>query len=525
MIFAAIRLMKPLKLYTRMTLLTSAVLAMVLLLVAVFFVTRLRNIEQQDQERNAKLLAIQLANLLAYTQPREIPKMQARAESFLEARQQDVREIRIYLFDKNILREEIRLSAGAPEEIAAKDIPALQRGEPLAEARELVTPGGREKIFVAIAPIFERSAFRGAVRLTTPRTMFSDLSRRVITLTLLLLSTAIISIVALFYVLFSKVLYRPIEDFLRLTGEVRGGNLEVMAPVRAPDEFGELAVSFNHMISRLREMTAERAAYQKGLEDRVQEATIELAERNTQLEEASATLFEIQRELTKFERLAAAGRLAAQFAHEVGTPLNLISGHVQLLAGRAADPKRQERLELIRSQIERIERIVRNMLDATRRPRPTLEPTDLNALLRKIFEVTAPTLSLHQVECTTDLDPALPAIRADGEQLQQVFINLINNSLDAMPAGGRLRFTTARRNGHVEVSCADTGQGIRADLKSRIFDPLFTTKERGRGSGLGLSVVQEIVREHGGEIEVESDAGIGTEFKIRLPVADQTYAQ
>jgi signal transduction histidine kinase len=109
--------------------------------------------------------------------------------------------------------------------------------------------------------------------------------------------------------------------------------------------------------------------------------------------------------------------------------------------------------------------------------------------------------------------------------LQQVFINLINNSLDAMPAGGRLRFTTARRNGHVEVSCADTGQGIRADLKSRIFDPLFTTKERGRGSGLGLSVVQEIVREHGGEIEVESDAGIGTEFKIRLPVADQTYAQ
>jgi two-component system, NtrC family, sensor kinase len=510
--------MKPLRLYTRTTLLTAAVLAMVMLLVAVFFVTRLRNLEQQNQERNAKLLAIQLANLLAYTVPREIPKMQARAQSFFEVRQQEVREIRIYLLDKTVLREEIRLSAGAPEEIAAKDIAILRGGDPLAEAREIAGPGGRQKIIVAIAPIFERNAFRGAVRLTTPRTQFSDLSRRVITLTMLLLAAAILSVVALFYVLFSKVLYRPVEDFLRLTAEVRGGNLDVAAPVRAPDEFGELAVSFNHMISRLRAMTDERAAYQKDLEDRVQDATLELAERNAQLEDANATLYDIQRELTQFERLAAAGQLAAQFAHEVGTPLNLISGHVQLLAGRAADPKTRERLDLIRSQIERIERIVRNMLDATRRPRPALEPTDVNALLRKIFEVTAPTLTLHQVEGTTELAPDLPAIRADGEQLQQVFINLINNSLDAMPAGGRLRLATARNNGSVEITCADTGQGIRADLKSRIFDPLFTTKERGRGSGLGLSVVQEIIREHGGEIEVESDVGAGAEFKIRLPI-------
>src|SRR5262249_16732448 len=361
--------------------------------------------------------------------------------------------------------------------------------------------------------------FQGAVSLTAPRSQFSDLSSRVVTLTVALLAFAIISITALLYLLFSQVLYKPVEDLLKVMYEVRTGNLETEAPVRARDEFGQLAVSFNHMISRLREMTAERAAYQKRLEERVQEATVELAERNTQLEEASAALFEIQRELTKFERLAAAGQLAAQFAHEVGTPLNLISGHVQLLAVRTEDQKTRERLDLISSQIERIERIVPNMPGATRRPAPVLEPTDLNSLLRKIFEVTAPTLAARQVELSTDFDDDLPVISGDGEQLQQVFINLINNSLDAMPQGGRLTFTTSKNNGHVEVKCRDTGQGIRDDIKPRIFDPLFTTKERERGSGFGLAVVQQIVREHGGAIEVESDAGQGAEFIIRLPVS------
>jgi signal transduction histidine kinase len=274
------------------------------------------------------------------------------------------------------------------------------------------------------------------------------------------------------------------------------------------------------MISRLRVMTAEREANQKRLEDRVRESTTELAERNAQLEEANTTLFEIQRELMKLERLAAAGQLAAQFAHEVGTPLNLISGHVQLLAARTRDKKIEERLDLISSQITRIERIVRNMLDATRRPRPQIESIDLNALLRRIFEVAAPTLAAHEVELSINFDENLPLIRGDSEQLQQVFINMINNSLDAMPQGGQLAFTTSVNDRQVEVRCRDTGEGIAAEVRQRIFDPLFTTKVRGRGSGLGLAVVQQIIREHGGSIDVESGAGQGAEFQIRLLIAD-----
>jgi signal transduction histidine kinase len=177
------------------------------------------------------------------------------------------------------------------------------------------------------------------------------------------------------------------------------------------------------------------------------------------------------------------------------------------------------------------------MLDATRRPRPHFETLDLSALLQRIFEITAPTLAAHQVELITRFDTEIPMILGDGEQLQQVFINLINNSLDAMPFGGQLFFTASTNganasgsasnnafgaNGYVEVKCRDTGEGIEDEIKPRIFDPLFTTKLRGRGSGLGLAVVSQIIREHGGAIEVESDAGQGAEFKIRFPVVEPT---
>jgi signal transduction histidine kinase len=517
--------MKPLKLYTRTTILTSAVLTVVLLLFVIFFITKTREMELQDQEKTAKLWAGQLANLIAYDS-QELLQVRLRVIQFSQTHEGQFRQIRIYSQMKKGLIEQISLSTDEPEEITPADAVKLKSNDTVARAREIESEQGRETVIYAAAPIFDEDKFQGAVSLMIPRSQFPDLSSRIVTLTVALLAFAIISITALLYLLFSQVLYKPVEDLLKMMYQVRTGNLEIEAPVRARDEFGQLAVSFNHMISRLRAMTAERAAYQKRLEERVQEATVELAERNTQLEEANAALFEIQRELTKVERLAAAGQMAAQFAHEVGTPLNLISGHVQLLAARTEDQKTRERLDLISSQISRIERIVRSMLDATRRPQPHLEITDLSALLQRIFEITAPTLAAHQVELITDFEKELPMVLGDSDQLQQVFINLINNSLDAMPFGGQLFFTAHANNGFVEIRCRDTGEGIGDDIRPRIFDPLFTTKFRGRGSGLGLTVVQQIIREHGGAIEVESDAGQGAEFIIRFPaVAPSRAAQ
>lgn len=507
--------MQLLKLHTRTTILTSVVLTTVLLLAVYFFVTRIRQIELQEHEQGAMLWAAQLANKLTIDDSRKTTDLIARATEFSEELDGQVRQVRVY---GETARGLVEITPGEREQIAASDLQQLRRGQPVSGIRRIETEGGQEMIIYAAAPIIDESVFRGAVSLTTAPVQFSDLLKRSTSLVIALLAFAIIAITALSYFFFSQVIYRPLEDLLEMMAQVKNGNLDVAAPVRARDEFGQLAVSFNHMLSRLRTMTAEREAYQRSLEERVHEATGELAERNTQLEEANATLFEIQRELTKYERLAAAGQLAAQFAHEVGTPLNLISGHVQLLTGRTDDQKTRDRLELISSQIERIERIVRNMLDATRRPKPQLDPVDLNALLRRIFEVTAPTLAARQVELVTDFDEFLPPVSGDGEQLQQVFINLINNSLDAMPHGGELFFSTALADAEIIVSCRDNGEGITEEIKPRIFDPLFTTKLNGRGTGLGLAVVQQIIREHGGRIAVISKDGQGTEFQISLPI-------
>jgi len=510
--------MRLLKLHTRTTILTSVVLTTVLLLAVYFFVTRIRQIEMQEHEQRAMVWAAELANrVLTYDDSRKTTDLIARATEFSEEHDGELRQLRIYgETSKGI----VEVTPGEREPITARDLQQLRRGQPVASVRRIETDEGPETVIYAAAPIIEEDNFRGAVSLTTAPVKFSDLLERSTSLVIALLAFAIIAITALLYFFFSQVIYRPVEDLLAMIAEVKTGNLDVAAPVRARDEFGQLAVSFNHMLVRLRTMTAEREAYQKRLEERVHEATGELADRNAQLEEANATLFEIQRELTKYERLAAAGQLAAQFAHEVGTPLNLISGHVQLLSVRTEDQKTKDRLELVSSQIARIERIVRNMLDATRRPKPQLEPVDLNALLRRIFEVTAPTLAARQVELVTDFDESLPPVNGDSEQLQQVFINLINNSLDAMPHGGQLIFSTMPSDDQIVVCCRDTGEGIDDEIKPRIFDPLFTTKLHGRGSGLGLAVVQQIIREHGGIITVTSENGQGTEFQIRLPVAE-----
>jgi signal transduction histidine kinase len=311
--------------------------------------------------------------------------------------------------------------------------------------------------------------------------------------------------------------YKPIDSLLLAMAKAEGGDLAVEVEPGTPDEIGRLGSRFNRMLGRIRQMTEQLNLEQRRLEDRVQEATGEIAERKEQLEEANLRLFEMQRQLTQLERLAAAGQLAAQFAHEVGTPLNLISGHVQLLRARASDERVIMRLDIIAGQIERITNIVRSMLDSTRRPVPQLEPVDVNSLLAQILDATQPTLVARNVRLQTELSDSLPSIEADPDQLQQVFINLINNSLDAMPLGGQLQVSTALDSNWVLITLADSGEGIARDQIDLIFDPMFSTKH-GRGTGLGLTIVQQIISEHSGEVEVESEPG-QTAFRIKLPLS------
>jgi signal transduction histidine kinase len=220
------------------------------------------------------------------------------------------------------------------------------------------------------------------------------------------------------------------------------------------------------------------------------------------------------------ERLAVAGQMTAAFAHEVGTPLNLISGHVQLLIESFSDNEVISRkLTLVQSQIRRLNEIVRRLLDATRKPKLDLAPVDLNELIRNVAALIRPTLQVQQIQFSDQLQQDLPPIQADQKQLEQVLLNMINNSLDAMPLGGQLRIETAAASeSHAMVRIVDNGAGIQPDHIELLFQPMFTTKEIGLGTGLGLSICRTIIKEHGGDIEVKSTVGLGTTFTILLPI-------
>jgi signal transduction histidine kinase len=256
------------------------------------------------------------------------------------------------------------------------------------------------------------------------------------------------------------------------------------------------------------------------LRDRVRDATIELQRRNQQLQETNLELWHTNRRMNELGRLAAAGQTAAHFAHEVGTPLNLISGHVQLLKSDLdRDPHdAATRIRTISAQIERIERIVRRMLDKTRFE-TELAPLDLNSVLRKLCDAMAPALDKRHIRLVETLSDNLPLMAGSSDRLQQLFLNLINNSLDAMPEGGEIQVHTsmegkAGKAQRIAVDFIDTGVGMTPEAMSHIFDPLYTTKDRGHGTGLGLVIVSQIVSEHGGRVEVESELGQGTRFRL-----------
>lgn len=228
--------------------------------------------------------------------------------------------------------------------------------------------------------------------------------------------------------------------------------------------------------------------------------------------------------LAESDRLASLGRLAAGVAHEINNPLTLVSGYAELLRDGVSDPALREQATVIVEEVERIAGIVRNLLTFARQQRSTVTPCDVSAILGRLVALTASQFQKAHVEQVVESEPGLPVVAANPSELEQVFLNLMINALEAMPDGGtlsiRARAVVTDGVPWVEVRFADTGCGIREEHLDRIFEPFFTTKEVGKGTGLGLSVSYGIVRKYGGTIEVSSEEGKGSEFVVRLPVAD-----
>ena len=225
----------------------------------------------------------------------------------------------------------------------------------------------------------------------------------------------------------------------------------------------------------------------------------------------------LEQQLRRTERIAELGTLASGMAHEIGTPMNVILGRAEYLLGRVKEETIQKGLQTIITQVERITKVMNQLLAFARRRSPERVPLVLRDVVEQSLEMFEQRFESARIEVKLDTDDRCPNIHADPDQLSQVLINLIMNAIHAMPDGGSLRIAIASTDDTVKLTVTDSGHGIPTDVLKKVFEPFFTTKEFGKGTGLGLTVVKGILEEHGGSIAVESQEGKGTTVTILLP--------
>jgi len=296
-------------------------------------------------------------------------------------------------------------------------------------------------------------------------------------------------------------LIRPLGRLSASIQAVGEGRLGPPLPASRRDELGMVARAFNRMVEQLQ---AARA----------------------RLVDETERALELEKQLRRVETLAVAGKLTSALAHEVGTPLNIISGRAEI-ALRALPPDHPARGEVtvIAAQAERISSTIRSVLDSVRGHKPEVQRVDLASLLPQLGGLMGYEARRRRIVLEAPPSGDMPPLLADPGQLQQVLLNLLTNALDATPAGGRVRLearATRQADGRpgVAVTVSDSGPGIPAEILGRIFDPFFTTKPAGQGTGLGLAICRDIVREHGGTIDVQSQEGRGTTFEVWVPAAE-----
>jgi signal transduction histidine kinase len=275
---------------------------------------------------------------------------------------------------------------------------------------------------------------------------------------------------------------RPVGRFIRYVGRIAEGDFSPIRPTRPyKDEFSTLAVAINRMLDELKSR---------------------------------------QEQLLQTRKMAAVGNLTSGVAHELNNPLNNISLTVETLLDdfeETDDDRKKKLLNDIFIQVQRASATVRNLLDFTRKDLPAFTAVSIQDVLQSTLNLVGNELALAKVESHLDVEDGLPPVYGNPRNLQQVFLNLFLNAMQAMPRGGTLTVRADHEGDSVRVSVRDTGVGIPEVDLEKIFEPFFTTKEAGEGTGLGLSVSYSIIEKHGGRLEVQSQPGEGTTFLVHIP--------
>ncbi len=307
---------------------------------------------------------------------------------------------------------------------------------------------------------------------------------------------------------------RPLNVILHTIDEFQAGNYVRRIPFRRRDEWGQLAAHFNEMADEVEQVLEKNLELNRHLEERVQEETLRAVQ--------------LQKQVNQLQQLTALGYLTATLAHDLGTPLHSIAGMARLLLERGEwPPDVRRKIELIVQQTERLNTVIQNVRRATRPPEPHFETLSVQDLFNETLPLVEPLMQKSGIVLHVLEEPCIPEIYADRYRLQTALFNLLQNAAEAMPAGGEVTVSTFfdPQENVVAISVRDNGPGIPEELMSRICEPFFSTHTEEGMRGLGLAIVQDIMKIHSGRIDIRSRPGEGTKITLYFPVAARSVAE
>jgi two-component system, NtrC family, sensor kinase len=359
------------------------------------------------------------------------------------------------------------------------------------------------------APLYAEGRLLGAAAFKAPLApIYASLRKaQKVIIAYILLDTLILTLVGI--VLLSRIVVKPIHKLLKIAGEYRDGRVVSLPAETSTNEIGELSRSLTGMLKRLEENKGELKAHISSLEN------------------ANAQLQQAQSELIRSEKLASVGRLAAGVAHEIGNPISISMGYLELLKkGDVSEEERRDFTDRLETEIARINRIIRQLLDFSRPASGRPEEMHVHEVLLNTMNILKPQPMMQEIELLFLPKAEDDRLLADPGRLQQVFLNILMNAADALSEDGggsgggkkKIFVRTWNGGGDITVEFTDTGPGIPSGELTHVFDPFYTTKEPGKGTGLGLSVCYRIVENMGGAIRAECREGEGATFLVTLPL-------